>query len=122
MAESIAYTQNSLGTCLLFNILRTMLRMLLFFLFATPFCCGDLGTVRRWRIPFSSQKILNSFDVNYPHLSDQMALIVPVIFFHKSLKFFKNSKHLRFFFKKIYQCLSAKIIDKEEKIIILTKL
>lgn len=36
------------------------------FLSVTPFCCEDLGIVRRWKFSFSSKIILKPFDINSP--------------------------------------------------------
>jgi len=38
----------------------------------TPFCWGEYGAIIECRIPCSSQKVSNSFDVNSPPLSDLM--------------------------------------------------
>jgi len=74
-AQSIASAQNSLGILFVFNMLRVILRIVIFFLSTTPFCCGDVGTIKRRRIPFASQNSLNSLDVNSPPLSDLKDLI-----------------------------------------------
>ena len=102
-------------------MLLAILRIEQFFLSATPFCCGDLGTVRGRRIPFSSQNSLNSFDVNSPPLSDLKALISWPLLFYKCLKFLKCTKCFRFLLQKINPCFSTQIINKEKKVVTFTK-
>ena len=102
-------------------MLLAILRIEWFFLYATPFCCGDLGTVRGQRIPFASQNSLNSFDVNLPPLSDLKALISWPLLFYKCLKFFKCTKCFRFLIQKLNPLFSTKIINKEKKVVTFTK-
>ena len=58
-----------------------MFMIVLFLLFATPFCCGIYATVNCLLIPFSLQKSVNSCDVNSPPLSVRRHFMnVPVSF------------------------------------------
>jgi hypothetical protein len=74
-AQPIASAQNALSILFVFNMLRAILRIALFFLSTTPFCCGDLGTIKGQSIPFASQNYLNLLDMNLPPLSDLNDLI-----------------------------------------------
>lgn len=75
--------------------------MVLFFLFATPFCYAVLGTLSGRRIPCSSQYLLNSLEVNSTPLSVLKALIsYPVPFSTNALNFLKVSKASDLFLKK----------------------
>ncbi|BAU01430.1 hypothetical protein VIGAN_11066100 [Vigna angularis var. angularis] len=56
-------------------MVRTISRMVRFFLSATPFCCGEYGAVRKRFIPCCSQYSLNFAEVNSPPLSDRTAFI-----------------------------------------------
>ena len=79
--------------------------IILFFLSATPLCCGLYGMVNSLLIPKSLHKSLNSFDVNYFPLSNRKVLIFFSMWFsikdlnslnllNTSSLFFKNYIHV----------------------------
>ena len=113
---AIASAQNSFGILLLLSILRAMLRMVRFFLSATPFCWGDLGTVSDQRMPFCLQNSWKSLEVNLPPRLDRMALIsIPLSFYTAALNFLNTPKNFDLCFKKYTHVFLEKSSMKRRK-------
>jgi hypothetical protein len=73
----------------------------MFFLVATPFCCGVLAPQKCVLIPCFSQIVSNSFEVKSPPLSDRRNLILSSISFSTiALNTLNFSNAYDFFFRK----------------------
>ena len=91
--------------------------IVLFFLSATPLCCGLYGVVNSLLIPESLHNSLNSFDVNSPPLSDQKFLILfSMCFSIKALNSLNLLKNFIFVLYEVNPCLPKKVI-KERNIV-----
>lgn len=110
---------NTFGVFLLLSMLQAMSKTVWFLRFMTPFCCGEYGTVKWRRIPCSSQKGLNTTEINSPPQSSikvMKATLLP----NKKFKVLKNCKSLWFFFQEINSDFTRKIINKSYETPVLT--
>ena len=74
-AVVMASAQNAFGSFLPFIILRAHSTRVLFFLSATSFCCGVLGTVNCCSIPWSLEYLMKSPNLYSPPWSEQRILM-----------------------------------------------
>ena len=79
--QLIASYQKLFGIFFSEIILRTIFIIVLFFRSVSPFCRGVFVAVSCLCIPFTSQKLVNSCDVNSPPRSVRKALINEFISF-----------------------------------------
>ena len=83
--------------------------MVLFFLSATPFCCGVYRVVNCLCIPYSLQNFRNSFEIYSPPLSVLNTFMCSPLWFSTSaLKFWNFSKTSLLFLRKYIQVFLVK--------------